>query len=82
MNGCKKSKDSLKACSENVKLGECAYICDLGTFHCLWGFCVGLYFWYALLYVLSSFAIILTRKRKLVALLLLAFGCLVTVNVL
>ena len=38
--------------------------------------------WYALLYVLSSFAIILTRKRDLVALLLLSFGCLVTVNVL
>ena len=39
-------------------------------------------FWYALLFVLSSFAIILTRKRELVALLLLSFGCLVTVNVL
>ena len=39
-------------------------------------------FWYALLYVLSSFAIILTRKRKLVALLVLHVGCLVTVNVL
>ena len=38
-------------------------------------------FWYALLYVLSSFAIIL-RKRQLVALHLLCFGCLVTVNVL
>ena len=38
--------------------------------------------WYALLYVLSSFAIILTRKRELVALLLLSFGCLLTVNVL
>ena len=38
-------------------------------------------FWYALLYVLSSFEIILTRKRELVALLLLSFGCLVTVNV-
>ena len=37
-------------------------------------------FWYALLYVLSSFAIILTRKRELVALLLLSFGCLVAVN--
>ena len=36
----------------------------------------------ALLYVLSSFAISLTRKRELVALLLLSFGCLVTVNVL
>ena len=40
------------------------------------------WFWYALLYVLSSFAIILTRKRGLVALLLLSFGCLGTVNVL
>ena len=39
-------------------------------------------FWYALLYVLSSFAIILTRKKEHVALLLLSFGCLVTVNVL
>ena len=35
-----------------------------------------------LLYVLSSFAIILTRKRELVALLLLSFGCLVSVSVL
>ena len=38
-------------------------------------------FWYALLYVLSSFTFILTRKRELVALLLLPLGCLVTVNV-
>ena len=38
--------------------------------------------WHALLYVLSSFAIIFTRKRELVALLLLLFGCLVTVNAL
>ena len=37
---------------------------------------------YALLYVLSSFAIILTRKREMVALFLLSFICLVTVNVL
>ena len=35
----------------------------------------------ALLCVLSSFAIILKRKRGLVALLLLSYGCLVTVNV-
>ena len=34
------------------------------------------------LYGLSRFAIILTRKRKLVALLLLSLGCFVTVNVL
>ena len=34
------------------------------------------------LYVLSSFAIILMRKREMVDLLLLSFDCLVTVNVL
>ena len=39
-------------------------------------------FWYALLCVLSSFASILKWKRELVALLLLSYGCLVTVNVL
>ena len=38
-------------------------------------------FWYALLYVFSSFAIILTLKRKLVGLLLLSFGCVATANV-
>ena len=36
-------------------------------------------FWYSLLYVLCSFAIILTKKRELVDLLLLSFGCLVPV---
>ena len=36
----------------------------------------------ALLCVLSSFAIILKRKKVLIALLLLSYGCLVTVNVL
>ena len=39
-------------------------------------------FWYTLLCVLSSFAIILKRKRELVALLLSSYVCLVTVNVL
>ena len=39
-------------------------------------------FWSALLYVISSLAIMLTRKRELVALLLLSYGCLVTINVL
>ena len=39
-------------------------------------------FWYALLYVPSSFAIILTKNKELAALLLLSFGCLVTINVL
>ena len=39
-------------------------------------------FCYALLCVHSSFAIILKRKRKLVALLLLSYRCIVTINVL
>ena len=39
-------------------------------------------FCWALLCRLSSFAIILKRKRGLVALLVLSYGCLVTVNVL
>ena len=39
-------------------------------------------FCYALLIVLSSFAIILKGKRELAALLLLSYGCLVTVNAL
>ena len=37
-------------------------------------------FCYALLCVHSSFAIILKRKRKLVALLLLSYRCIVTIN--
>ena len=36
--------------------------------------------WYALHCVLSSFAIILKRRRELVALLLLSYGCFVSVN--
>ena len=39
-------------------------------------------FWFAKLCVLYSFAFVLTRKRELVALLLLSFGYLVTVYVL
>ena len=39
-------------------------------------------FCYALLYVHSSFALILKRKRKLVALLLLSYRCTVTINAL
>ena len=38
-------------------------------------------FWYALLCAPPSFAIILKRKRELVALLLLSYRYLVTVNV-
>ena len=38
-------------------------------------------FWYALLCALPSFAITLKRKSELVALLLLSYGYLVTVNV-
>ena len=37
-------------------------------------------FWYALFCALPSFAIILKRKRELVALLLLSYGYLVTVK--
>ena len=37
-------------------------------------------FCYALLCVHSSFAIILKRKKKLIALLLLSYGCIVTIN--
>ena len=43
--------------------------------------CSSLY-WYALLYVLSSVAIILTSTLELAALLVLSFECLVTVNAL
>ena len=39
-------------------------------------------FWYPLLCVISSIALILTRKRDLVTLHLLSFRCVVTVNVL
>ena len=39
-------------------------------------------FCYTLLCVFSSFAIILRKKRELIALLLLSNGCLDTVNVL
>ena len=45
---------------------------------CLYLFC----YMYVLLCVHSSFAIILKRKRKLVALLLLSYRCFVTINVL
>ena len=46
------------------------------------GFSVFYLLCYALLCVHSSFAIILQRKRKLVALLLLSYRCIVTINVL
>ena len=39
-------------------------------------------FCYALLCVYSSFAIILKRKRKMVALLLLSYICIITIHVL
>ena len=45
------------------------------------GLCWSL-FWYSLLCVLSSFVVILMRKRELTALLLLSIGFFVTVNVL
>ena len=46
------------------------------------GLYVGLSFWDAILDVLSSFAIILTRKRELGVLFFLSFERLITVNVL
>ena len=45
-----------------------------------WVLCWSL-FWYSLLSVLIGFAIILIRKKELVALLLLSFGCLVTLSI-
>ena len=45
---------------------------------CLFLFC----YMYALLCVHSSFAIILKRKKKLAALLLLSYRCIVTINIL
>ena len=55
-------------------------MCSL-TLFCL-PFNFQLQFWYVLPFVCSSFEIILKRKRELVALLLLSYICLVTVNVL
>ena len=49
---------------------------------CLLEFCVCICVCYALLRVHSSFAIILKRKRKLVALLLLSNRFIVTTNIL
>ena len=46
----------------------------------VWVLCWAL-FWYTFLYVLSSFSTILTKKKELVALPLLSFGCIVTVNI-
>ena len=47
--------------------------------HCLWGFCVRSLFCFVVLCVLSSFAIISTEKRGLVASLLLCSECHVAV---
>ena len=52
-------------------------LCQLSIAHFL---CLSL-FCYALLRVHSSFAIILKRKRNVVALLLLSYRCIVTLNV-
>ena len=46
------------------------------------GFCVCSLFWYALLSVLSTFVIILLRKRELIAILYLSSCCLMTLSVL
>ena len=58
------------------------FICCLVCFPLAVGVLCFSLFCCALLCVLSSFAIVLKRKRELVALLLLSYGCLVTVNVL
>ena len=47
----------------------------------VWVLCLSL-IWNELLYVLSSFTIVLKRKRGLVALLLFSYGCPDTVDVL
>ena len=59
MNGCKKSKDSLKACFENVNTVLC-------TSYCLWWFCVGICFvMHLFMAFLELFAIILARTRRI-----------------
>ena len=77
-----------KGYQQAIKVGKESTLQSIGLIYCLMYFplfmgvlCLSL-FCYALLCVHSSFAVILKRKRKLVALLLLSYGCLVTVNVL
>ena len=60
----------------------CCWLIVLCTSHCLLGFCIWSLFYYALPCVLTGFAIILTRKRELAALLYLSSLCLVIVSVL
>ena len=52
-------------------LGCCSIkaVVSLCTYYCLWGFCVLSLFCYALLCVLSSFAITIPREREMFALL-------------
>ena len=59
----------------------CNHLCLVGFPLVVRVLCLSL-FCCALLCVTSSFASILKRKRELVALILLAYGCLITVNVL
>ena len=54
----------------------------LCTSHCLLEFCVCLCFVMHYFVSILAFAIILKRKRKLVALLLLSYKCIATINVL
>ena len=65
-------------CSKAVVL--LLLICCLVCFPLVVGVLCLSWFCCALLCVLSSFAIILKRERELVALLLLSYVCLVTVN--
>ena len=64
---------TLKTCKLGLLFNVLPIVC---------GGSVSVFVWYALLCVLFIFAIILKRKRELVALLLLSYGCLITVNVL
>ena len=66
-------------CSKMVLL-LCLIYCSMYFTLFVGVLCLSL-FCYELLCILSSFAIILKRKRKLVALLLLSYNCIVTVNV-
>ena len=64
-----------------IRIPVVAHLLFNVLFHCLYGVCLSLCC-HALLCVFSSFAIILKGKRELVDLILLSYGCRVTVHVL
>ena len=80
--GCKIAKKMAKAAVRSKAVVLLLLVYCLVCFSLVVGvLCLSL-FCCALLCVLSSFTIILKRKRELVALLLLSYGCFVIVNVL